>query len=224
MSNGYKETTGSAPLKSGFREMMKTVYTSVPGHVIALIDSGSKQRAQIQVGIERVDINGASFALKPIIDVPIHFPGGDYCVEYEIQSGCEGMIFFSQRCVDGWKNTGGIAKNPIGRLHDLQDAFFVPGFRSDNNVLPDFQNNGIRLRNKVGDQFAWLKNDGSIFVENPLGHIRLMPNGNVIINGVTITPGSLVTTPNNVITGSVNVNTHRHTGVEPGGGNSGLPL
>jgi len=226
MSNGHKETTGSAPLKAGFHELMKTVYTSVPGHVIALIDGGSKQRAQIQVGIERVDINGSSFALKPIIDVPIHFPGGDYCIEYQIDRGCEGMVFFSQRCTDGWKTTGGIAQNPIGRLHSLQDAFFVPGFRSDPNVLPDFQNNGIRLRNKSGSQFAWLKNDDTISVENSIGHIRMAADGTVTINNVVITPEGLITTPENIVwgSGSISGNDHVHSGVESGGGTSGPPV
>ena len=220
MNNGYEGTTGSASLKSGFREMMKSVYTSVPGHVIALINNGAEQRAQIQVGIERVDINGASFALKPIIDVPIHFPGGDYCIEYEIQSGCEGMIFFSQ------KSTGGIAQNPIGSLHDLQDAFFVPGFRSDNNVLSDFQNNGIRLRNKSGSQFVWLKNDETISVENGIGHIRMAEDGTVTINNVVITPEGLITTPENIVWGSNSIsgNDHAHSDVEPGSGNSGPPV
>lgn len=216
-------SSGSGAMRAAFREQMKTVYTSVPGHVIALIDGGVNQRAQIQVGIERVDINGASFALPTIIDVPIHFPGGDYCVEYEIKPLCEGMIFFSQRCADSWKVTGGIAQNPVGRMHDLQDAFFVPGFRSENNKMLSFQNNGIRLRNKAGSQFAWLKNDGSIVVENGAGFIRLMANGNVNINGVIIEPNSLITTPNNLVTGSVNMNTHKHTGVQTGPSNTGGP-
>lgn len=226
MSNGYEGNTGSETQKTAFREMIKSVYTCVPGYVIALINNGSEQRAQIQVGIERVDISGASFALKPIIDVPIHFPGSDHCIEYEIKSGCEGLIFFSQRCTDAWKSTGGIAQNPLGRMHDLQDAFFVPGFRSDNNVLPDFQNDGIRLRNKSGSQFAWLKNDNSIIVENGLGHIRMAADGTVTINNVVITPEGLITTPENIVWGGGSISgiDHVHSGVEPGSGNSGTPV
>lgn len=202
---------------------MKGVYTCVPGHVVSLLDQGKDQWAQVQVGVQRVDVNGASFDLKPIMNVPVLFLGGEFAIEYQIDPGCEGMIYFSQRCVSGWKNTGGIAQNPLGRFHDLQDAFFIPGFRSLPNVLPDFQNNGIRLRNKSATQFAWLKNDGSIFVENGAGHIRLGADGVVTINGVTIAPDSLVTTPNDVVADGISSKGHRHSGVQTGGGNTGLP-
>lgn len=222
----FKSVTDSGVLKSSFRELMKGVYTCVPGHVITLLDSGSTQRAQVQVGIQRVDVNGASFDIKPIIDVPVQFPGDDWAVEYQIDPGCEGMIFFSQRCTDGWKNTGGIAQNPIGRFHDPQDAFFVPGFRSLPNVLPSFSNNGIRLRNKSGTQYAWLKNDGSIDISNGAGGIMIMPDGVVIINGVTFSVEGRVVAPQDILWngGSTSGEGHRHTGVEAGDDISGPPV
>lgn len=208
-------------LREAFREMMKGVATSVPGHILAF--DPLTQLAQVQIGITRVDLNGATFDPPAIIETPVYFPGGAYHLEYQIDPGDEGDILFSQRCVDGWLQTGGIASNPIGRFHDPQDAFFLPGFRSLPNALPAFQNNGIRLSNLTGTQFAWLKKDGSIFVENGAGFIRLGADGTVNINGVTINPASLVTTPNDVVAGTIHLVTHRHTGVTTGGGTSGTP-
>ena len=213
--------TSSGVMKTAFRELMKGVYTCVPGHVIVLTEN---QRAQVQIGITRVDINGAEFEVAPIIDVPVLFPGDDFAVEYQIDPGAEGVIFFSQRCTDGWKNTGGIAQNPIGRFHDLQDAFFIPGFRSMPNVLPSFANNGIRLRNKAGTQYAWLKNDGSIDIDNGAGHIRIAANGVVTINGVTFGTDSMVNTPNDFQAGTIGLKTHRTSGVTTGSGISGAPV
>lgn len=217
----HNSQTSSGVMKTAFRELMKGVYTCVPGHVIVLTDN---QRAQVQIGITRVDINGAEFEVAPIIDVPVLFPGDDFAVEYQIDPGAEGLIFFSQRCTDGWKNTGGIAQNPIGRFHDLQDAFFIPGFRSLPNVLPSFANNGIRLRNKAGTQYAWLKNDGSIDIDNGAGHIRIAASGVVTINGVTFSTDGLVSTSNDIVAGPITLRTHRNTGVEPGSGTSGGPV
>ena len=208
-------------LKSSFREFMKGVCTSVPGHILAF--DPVTQLAQIQVGILRIDLNGGEFALKPIIEVPVLFPGGEWCVEYQIDPGNEGWIMFSQRCIDGWLQNGGVAQNPIGRFHNLQDAAFIPGFRPAPSVLPDFQNNGIRLRSQSGGQFAWLKNDGSIALENGAGHIRLGADGVVTINGVTIDPASLVTTPNDVLASTISLKTHVHGGVTPGGGSTAVP-
>ncbi|MGH9928344.1 MAG: Gp138 family membrane-puncturing spike protein [Pyrinomonadaceae bacterium] len=209
-------------LKDSFREMMKDANTSIPGHVKAF--DPATQLAQIQIGIERTDLNGAITAPATIIEVPVHFPGDDWCVEYQIDPGCEGLIHFSQRCIDGWLQSGGVAPNPIARFHDKQDAFFVPGFRPLSDVLPAFQNNGIRLRNKAGTQFAWLKNDNSIVVENGAGHIRLGADGIVTINGVTFTPAGLVTTAADVVAAGISLTTHVHSGVQSGLSNTGGPV
>lgn len=204
-------------IRDAFRECMKGVSTSIPGHVLTF--DPDTQLAQVQPGIMRVDINGAEFKVPPIIEVPVYFPGGDYCIEYQIDPGCEGDILFSQRCIDGWVQSGGVAANPIGRFHNMQDAMFLPGFRSQPNVLPSFQNNGVRMRNKAGSQFVWLKNDNTISMQNGAGSFELLADGSFLINGLKITVDG------NVITAAgVNLNTHRHTGVTPGSGTSGAPV
>lgn len=166
----------------------KDIYTSIPGHVIAFIPS--TQRAQVQIGVQRVQIDGTTFEPPPIVDVPVTFCGGDYTLEFEVNPGCEGMILFSQRCIDGWKQTGGVADNPVARFHHPQDAYFIPGIRSLGNVISGFSNNGIRLRNAAGVQSLWLKNDGSCIMGNANGFIQLLANGDVNINGTIIKAGT----------------------------------
>lgn len=210
-------------MKESFREMMKSVCTSIPGHILAF--DPATQLAQVQIGIRRVDLNGSTFAVQPIIETPVYMPGGSWGIEYQIDNGTEGLILFSQRCIDGWVNEGGIASNPIGRFHDMQDALFLPGFRSMPNALPSFQNNGVRLRNRSGSQFAWLKSDDSIAVENSAGHIRIAPDGTVTINGVTISPAGLIGNAEDVITKtSISLNNHKTSGVTAGNQTSGVPI
>lgn len=211
-----------------FRELMKGVCTSTPGHILAF--DPATQLAQVQIGILRVDMSGAEFTPPPIIEVPVCFPGDDYVLEYQIDPGCEGMIHFSQRCIDGWINTGGVAANPLGRFHDMQDAVFVPGIRSLPNVIPAFSNDGIRLRNRAGTQRVWLKNNGDCFMENSNGFIRLTADGKVNINGVVFdTNGNVespatVTAVTDVKAATISVRNLRVTGVQPGTGNSGTPV
>jgi len=161
--------------KRSFFEMMKDVATSIPGHVLAF--DPATQLAQIQIGIVRKDVNGKPFTPPPLIEVPVHFQGGKFTVEHQIDVGDEGFILFSQRCIDGWMTTGGVAENPIMRFHDLSDAVFLPGVRSQPKVIRDFANNGIRLRNADGTQYFWLKNDGSIEVANASGSFTLDASG-----------------------------------------------
>ncbi len=228
MTSNTKRASGSQVQRVAFTENMKSVYTAIPGHVLAF--DPKTQRAQIQIGIQRVDINGISWIPAPIVDVPVCFPGDDYVLEYEIKPGCEGIVQFSQRCIDGWKQTGGTADNPEGRFHDSQDAMFVPGIRSLPNVVKAFSNNGIKLRNAEATQYAWLKNDGSLAfgnsqasvniaanglvnITNASGSIQLLANGNAVINGVVFTPQGRITAPaGGGFTGSTGIpyESHRH--------------
>lgn len=219
----------SGTLKSNFFELMKGVYTSIPGHIVVF--NPANQRAQVQIGIQRVLSGEVSETPRVIEDVLVQFQGGDYVLEHEIRPGTEGAIFFSQRCIDGWKNSGGVAANPLARFHDAQDCYFVPGIRSLPNVVTGFANNGMRVRNKEGSQFVWLKNDGSIAMDNGAGRITIGADGMVNINGVTIDPAGNIVAPSNVaVTGTLqNAGTnvgkdHKHSGVQTGGGNTGNPI
>lgn len=225
MPNDSKRASGSQVQRVAFSENMKSVYTSIPGHVLSF--DPKTQRAQIQIGIQRFDIDGVAWVPAPIVDVPVAFPGDDFVVEYQIEPGCEGIVMFSQRCIDGWKQTGGTADNPAARFHHQQDAMFVPGIRSLPNVITNFSNNGMRLRNKDGSQYAWLKNDtslavgnskasvnigadGGISVFNGSGSIQLMPNGSVNINGAVIDQNGNISAPTSLKVAGKELAGHTH--------------
>lgn len=216
--------------KIAFTENMKGVFTCIPGHIVTF--NPTLQRAQIQIGVERVLNNGATEVPRVIDDVPVIFHGSSqYTFEFEVGEGTEGAIYFSQRCIDGWKNSGGVASNNFARFFHPQDAFFMPGLRSQSGAISGFQNNGARLRNKSGSQYVWLKKDGTIEETNGAGFVKIMPDGNVNINGVIFTPTGSVTVPQNLgvvgtlQNGGVNVGKdHKHSGVQTGGSNTGNPI
>ena len=185
--------------KTAFRELMKSVGTNVPGHILSF--DKDTQMAQVQIGIEQADVNGKFFKPAPLIEVYVYMPGGDFIVECQIDVGTEGLIIFSQRCIDGWTDTGGIAKNPIMRFHDMSDAFFLPGVKSQPNKVTTFENNGIRLRNKDGSNFIWLKNDGTAEITVT----TLNVNGNIVHEGDTIQTGNVELTGDQETTGAVTI-------------------
>jgi len=184
-------------------EILKGVGTSIPGHVLEF-DPGS-QIAKLQVGVEFVDVSGESFSIAPIVNVYVHFSGGDYALEHQIDPGNEGLIVISQRCIDAWKEQGGVATQPILRKLDMQDALFIPGFRSKPNKLTNFQNNGIRLRNKDADKFIWLKNDGTaeITVDTLYVNANIVHQGNTNQTGDITLTGDIDQTGNNTIIGTL---------------------
>lgn len=207
-NNNQRSTPANRLIDAAFTNNMKDVYTGIAGHVIAF--DSMTQRAQVQIGVIRVNVDGTTFNPPPIVDVPVQFPGDDFTLEFQIDPGCEGYIHFSQRCLDGWKQTGGIADNPVARFHNKQDAFFSPGGRSLGNVITGFSNNGMRLRNKDGTQRVWLKNDGACHMENGTGYIRLLPDGSVTINGVRIDKDGNITAPNSLMLAGKELKDHKH--------------
>ncbi|CAH9016607.1 putative baseplate assembly protein [Vibrio phage 120E34-1] len=184
----------ASTLRQAFRELSKELGTSIAGHVLAF--DTATQLAQVQVGIFAVDAKGKKIKPDPIIECPVEFSGGGgWSFEHELNPNDEGLIIFSQRCLDAWIQTGGMAENPIARFHDKQDACFIPGVRSKKNAIKDFQNNGIRLRNEDASVYHWLKNDGSIESVNGAGYIKLLASGVVDMNGFLVQPTGAATSP-----------------------------
>lgn len=225
--------------KTAFRELMKGVYTCSPGHVLAF--DPTLQRAQVRIGLQRVDVTGAVNDPPPIADVPVLFLGGtQYSVTHQVNPGDEGLILFSQRCIDGWKQTGGVANNPLSRFHAMHDALFIPGFRPLPTRIAGFANDGIRMQSRDGAHHVWIKQSGEIIadngaahvqisaggeinIENGAGHIKLMADGTVNINGAIIHPNGNIVAPN-VTFGGISGVDHRHTNVQTGTGTSGGPV
>lgn len=228
------------PTKFAFKEMIKSIFTAHVGHIIAF--NPANQRAQVQIGVQRIDINDTRHNPPAVIDVPVLFLGGSHLVEFEVQPKDEGLIVFLQRNIDGWKQTGGIADNPTPRILSGQDAVFIHGVRSLPNVVSGFSNNGIRLRNKDGSSHIWIKNDGTIVtknngstieqdnagnisIDNGSGFIKMSADGTVTINGFTIPPvgGGAANYDGDITAGGISLTTHTHTGVQAGGDNTGEP-
>jgi hypothetical protein len=245
-----KKLSASEYSKLAFIEMMKDVATSTPGHILAF--DPVTQLAQVQIGIVRKDINGDTFTPAPIVEVPVYFAGGGgFVMEHQIDPNDEGIVMFSQRCIDGWIQTGGVAQNPIDRFHDFTDAMFLPGLRSQQNVVTGFANDGIRIRNADGTNYIWLKSDGTAEIKvtslsvvgDIVHHGNTQQTGDTTISGsmqsVSVVTGSMtsisggalisdvtLTTTGDFIAGGISLTTHTHpyTWTDPGGsGDTGAP-
>lgn len=171
-------------LESFFQQKQKSINTAIPCHVLAF--NPKTQLAQVQVGVKRVYLDGKTQAIAPIIDVPVLVYGGNSSLEFKVQNGDEGLLVFSQRCIDGWLNTGGVAENPLSRFHSLTDAFVILGFRPNPRALKNYDNDGIKLRNLDNSQRIHLKDDKSILITNGSATVELKPNGDIIANGNNI--------------------------------------
>ncbi|WP_223535274.1 Gp138 family membrane-puncturing spike protein [Pseudomonas sp. GL-B-16] len=152
----------SKMLREVFGEYLKgNMRTSVPGHVLKF--DPVTQQAEVQIGLMIEDRQGNQEARRPIICVPVQFWGASGgTLECRVGNGTEGVLFFSQECIDSWVDQGGVAVKSEPRRFSINDAYFVPGVRSTPGAITDFANDGIRLRSTDGSAYIWIHDNKTL--------------------------------------------------------------
>lgn len=173
-----------------------------------------------------------------LLDCPVMFPaGGGVTLTFPIKPGDECLVIFASRCIDAWWQLGGIRGQAEYRMHDISDGFVFVGVRSQPRAF-DVSTSAAQLRSDDGLAYIQLNPDTK--------NINVVTPANITANAgdnITATAGGVatITAPSIVLNGNVqingnlnisgttigngiNLNTHLHTGVQPGGGNTGTPI
>ena len=225
-------------LRMAMEGFQSGLWSALPG-IIKGVDLGA-MTATVQPAI-RAQVrttNGElqSVELPLLVDVPIIYPcGGGFTLTFPISSGDECLVIFSSRAIDNWWQAGGVQDPVEYRMHDLSDGFALVGARSQVKVISGISNNSTQLRSDDGSTYVEVKG-GQVNVVAPSQVTITTPTtlitGNVIINGTlnsgvegggTATFAGDVHAAGDVTAGPISVQGHTHSGVQPGGGNSGGP-
>jgi hypothetical protein len=173
-----------------------------------------------------------------LMDVPVVFPrGGGVTLTFPIKEGDECLVVFSSRCIDFWWQNGGVQERADKRMHDLSDAFVIPGPQSQVKKISGISTSAAQLRTDNGAAFVEVAAAGDITATTTgsmtINAPTITLNGNVTINGNlsqgmgesggTATMLGPVTVTNDVKAGGKSLTTHTHGGVQTGGGNTGAP-
>ena len=102
---------------------------------------------------------------------------------------------------------------------DLTDALCFPGVVTNNEAISSYNNDALEMRNRDGTTKVSVAQNGLNFIQG--GATISLSNGEVSINASAIN----ITGPT-TITGQTTINghdfdTHTHSGVTPGQGNTG---
>ncbi len=184
--------------------------------------------------------NGESLAAPLIVQVPVCWPiadGGRAMITVPLKPGDPVVLHFSQRSLENWLSGSDQAPDDP-RQFDLTDAFATPVMRP--GPVADIENVSIQY----GPGSMKLAPDGSLTIRVPRKHIiadETIFDSPVTINGLlTYTAGMSGSggQGNSIsITGGAHFeggdithndknigSDHKHSGVQPGGGNSGGPV
>jgi len=214
------------------------LWTSMPGIIQSFNAGAITATVQLAIkGIVHAPDGSAQFVNLPLlVDVPVHFPRGGGCtLTFPVTKGDECLVVFAARCIDGWWQSGGVQAPIDPRIHDLSDGFAFVGFFSQATKISGISTSTAQLRS----------NDGSTYVEvDPAGKIvncvapggmklttpTLTVTGAIAVQNVGGAPMACAINGNTQFTGQVSANghrideTHRHSGVTTGSGNTGTPL
>jgi len=151
-------------------ETMKALRCCLPA-TISAIDTFDGT-VNVNVAMFQHDTNGNPFPYPPLTKCPvITLQGGGVAAGFPITVGDQCLVFFSDRCIDNWLQTG--TPQPLAnfRMHDLSDGFVLVGVNSLNSLLNmsiDSGEGGIgESKNPTGAKVAL----------NPTTHLITIQNG-----------------------------------------------
>lgn len=180
-----------------------SIWTAMPG-IVESFDA-SEMTATIQVAIQaQAQAPDGSFSwvnLPVLIHCPVQFPaGGGFTLTFPVVAGDECLVVFASRCIDSWWQSGGVQPQAEFRMHDLSDGFAFLGFRSQPRKISGISSDATQLRS----------DDGSCYVELGAGHqVNIVAPGGINLTGPVTANGHRID------------ETHVHSGVTTGGGDTG---
>lgn len=207
----------SKMLRGIFGEYLKdNMRTSVPGHVLSF--DPATQAAEVQIGLMLEDRQGGQQPRRPIIRVQVQFWGAaGGTLECRVANGTEGVLFFSQECIDSWVDQGGVAVKSEPRRFSINDAYFIPGVRSIPGAISNFANDGIRLRSNDGTAYFWIHDNKTLEIGGVSLNVKCPTNFEQPVNFELAVTAETTITNQDVSIGFE----HTHNGVQSGPSNTG---
>jgi hypothetical protein len=147
-----------------------TIWTAMPAIVQSVNLTAMTCVCQLAIQGRSEDQNGniAYQNISVLQDVPIVFPAaGGFSITFPIEAGDEVLLVFAARCIDSWWQSGGYENLPLEqRMHDLSDAFAIPGPKSQPNVVGSISATDLQIRNNAGTVFVSIGASGKIGFQN----------------------------------------------------------
>ena len=202
------------------------VHTCLPGEVV----SYDGQFATVRPTLAKQLANGDTLPAPKIVRVPICWPVGDIggakaLITVPLKPGDPVEIRFCERALDDWlSGLDGAPNDP--RQFDLSDAFATPLHRPGAGLVADLQNVSLQY----GPGSIKISPDGKVTIVAPAGVEMDTPllqvTGNIASGGGagTVTVQGSIAVTGDVTAGGKSLQTHVHSGVQPGAGNSGPPV
>lgn len=207
-------------LQGLIQSQLADVHTILPVKITS-VDYSKKTANVLPLVKTKIGVS-KSVAYPELAGVPlVVLSGGKARITFPVKAGDTGIVLFSERDVSNvLASTGTDTVEPLmSNYLGLFPIAVICGI-SINSDSEEISNEDIVIENELSK--ISLKPDGTTTIQNGSSSIVQEPNGNVRVNGLTVTPDG------NIITASgVNLNefyqkfmSHVHSGVQRGGSNT----
>jgi hypothetical protein len=233
------QTERSASIEDALRAALggnqAGLWTALPAIIQSFDASALTCTAQpaIQAQVRAQDGSTSWVTLPLLVDVPVCFPRGGGCtLTFPVTDGDEALMVFSSRCIDAWWQSGGVQVQAELRMHDLSDGFAILGPFSQATKISGVSTSTTQLRSNDGSTFVDLDPSGKVVKVKAPGGITLdtpavTVTGIINVQNANSAPTAMAINGNTNFTGQVSANGHRideshkHTGVTTGAGQTG---
>ncbi len=214
-------------IRQGLDALRSDLWTAMPGYIVSFdpVAETAVVQPTIQGRHQALDGTITLIDMPLIPDVPVQaIHGGGATLTFPIAENDECLLVFASRCIDAWWQSGGIQAPMEARTHDLSDAFAIVGWKSQPKKLPEgapWDTTTVQLRADDGQTLISLDPTGQVVaVVAPMG---------INLNGVLIDADGNLGAPGEITRGvggtdEVTLGKHKHGGVEPGGGETDVPV
>lgn len=197
------------------RKFLQSTDDMLPATVIATDGTYATVRPQIRV----VGTDNTLTSRAQIAKVPIFFIGaGGFVLSFPVKEGDMGWIKASDRDISLYLQSNAEAAPNSQRMHSFSDGVFIPDAARKWTVASGESASAV-LQSLDGTVYVAVGSDHvkikapTVTVDAPTTHLT----GNLNVDGAIVATG-------NVTGGGKSLDTHIHSGVTTGGGNSGPPV
>lgn len=216
-------------LRLALESAQAQIWTAMPGVVtsVDLVKQTVSVQPTIQGTTENPNGDTTNVNLPVLVDVPLMFPrAGGFALTFPVKAGDEVLVVFGCRCIDSWWQSGGVGAPAEARMHDLSDGFAILAPTSQPKKLTNVSAANVQLRDEAGSTFLEVTPGGKIKLtatsELEMVAPTIKMTGNMTLTGNTTVNGQMTQTGGMSI-GGITFGSHKHTGVQTGGGTSGAP-
>lgn len=238
-------------LRLAFENVQSQIWTALPA-VVTGVDLAAQTvsvQPAIQGTITNPDGSSRNVNLPLLVDVPIVWPkAGGFALTFPVKADDEVLVVFASRCIDTWWQSGGVGSQAEVRMHDLSDGFAILAPSSQPKKLSNVSSANVQLRDSAGTTYVEITPDGKARVVGAsvvditaptlnitggtvinLGAPTINLSGNINYTGSGGTgtfalSGNLVHTAGSITSLGKKIDgSHTHSGVQTGGGNTGVP-